>query len=155
MFKFLKSLFKRPEPAGPAQEIKTFTTSDATISKDFIQSEGDVWIVDTKEKKTINLFEVPNPDVGKCMLIYRAKLKTENVQGKAYLEMWCRLFGVGEFFSKGLQNAVKGTNDWASYEIPFYLKQGQKPDLIKLNITMEGPGKIWLKEIELLQTPLK
>ena len=77
------------------------------------------------------------------------------MQGKAYLEMWCRLPGGREFFSKGFQNAVKGTNEWGTYEIPFYLKEGQKPDLIKLNITIEGTGKIWIKEIELLKTPLK
>ena len=63
--------------------------------------------------------------------------------------------GRGEFFSKGLQHPVTGTNDWASYEIPFYLKKGQKPDLIKLNLVVEGKGELWTKEVELLQTPLK
>ena len=89
------------------------------------------------------------------MLTYRAKLKTQNFSGRAYLEMWCRLPGRGEFFSKGLQHPVTGTNDWASYETPFYLKKGQKPDLIKLNIVVEGKGELWMKEVELLQTPLK
>jgi len=93
--------------------------------------------------------------VEECMLTYRAQLKTKDVQGKAYLEMWCRLPGQGEFFSKGLHNAVKGTNDWASYEIPFYLKRGQKPDLVKLNLVIEGSGTIWIKDVQLLQTPLK
>lgn len=155
MFKFLKSLFKMPEPAGPPEKIKGFTPSDKTINQDSIKSENDVWIIETKEKNTIRLFEIPNPNLEKCFITYRAKLKTENVQGKAYLEMWCRLPGGREFFSKGFQNAVKGTNEWGTYEIPFYLKEGQKPDLIKLNITIEGTGKIWIKEIELLKTPLK
>jgi hypothetical protein len=69
--------------------------------------------------------------------------------------MWCRLPGRGEFFSKGLQQGVKGTTDWSSYETPFILKAGQRPDLIKLNLVGEGAGTVWIKEVELLRTPLK
>ena len=82
-------------------------------------------------------------------------MKTEGLEGRAFLEMWCRLPGRGEFFSKGLQQTVSGTTDWARYEIPFYLKKNQRPDLIKLNLAVEGAGKIWLRNIELTQTPLK
>jgi hypothetical protein len=49
---------------------------------------------------------------------------------------------------------VSGTTDWASYEVAFLLKKGQKPDLIKLNLVVEGKGQIWLKAVELLKTPL-
>jgi hypothetical protein len=62
--------------------------------------------------------------------------------------------GRGEFFSKGYKQAVSGTVEWASYEIPFYLKGGQKPDLIKLNVVVEGQGRVWLRNLELLKTPL-
>ncbi len=68
--------------------------------------------------------------------------------------MWCRLPGHGEFFSKGFPNAVKGTTEWAAYEISFYLKKGQSPDLIKLNLAFEGAGTVWIKDVELLQAPL-
>ncbi len=155
MFEWLKSLFKVPQPAGPPQELKSFTTSDPTITQDLIVPEEDVWCVKCTEKQTIRLFEVPNPGVEQCMLTYRAQLKTDAVEGRAYLEMWCRLPGRGEFFSKGLHNAVKGTNEWTSYEIPFYLKGGQKPDLVRLNLVVEGSGTIWIKDVQLLQTPLE
>jgi hypothetical protein len=89
------------------------------------------------------------------MLTYRAQMKTENLEGGAYLEMWCRLPGRGEFFSRGFQHNVRGTTDWASYEIPFYLKEGQRPDLLKLNVVVEGKGTLWLRNVELLQTPLR
>jgi hypothetical protein len=81
-------------------------------------------------------------------------MKTDGLAGRAFLEMWCRLPGHGEFFSKGLNQAVRGTTDWASYEIPFYLKKGQKPDLIKLNLIVEGRGKIWLRDVQLFKTPM-
>jgi len=49
---------------------------------------------------------------------------------------------------------VTGSNDWATYETPFFLKKGEKPDLIKLNLVVKGSGKIWVKDVELLQGPL-
>ena len=155
MFEWLKSLFQGPQPAGPPRELKSFTTSDSPINKESIVAESDAWCVRCTEKQTLRLFEVVDPDVERCLLSYRAQLKTESVQGRAYLEMWCRLPGKGEFFSKGFHHAVKGTNDWASYEIPFYLKRGQKPDLVKLNVVFEGSGTLWIKNVQLLQTPLK
>ncbi len=44
--------------------------------------------------------------------------------------------------------------DWSSHEVPFYLKKGQRPDLIKLNVVFEGGGTVWIRALELLQTPL-
>jgi len=155
MFNRLKSLFKQPEPAGPPQRIRGFSSSDKPISQGDIMVEQDGWRIEFHEKQTLRFFGVPNPGVEQCMLAYRAQMKTANVQGRVYLEMWCRLPGRGEFFSKGLHQAVKGTTDWASYEIPFYLKEGQRPDLIKLNVAAEGEGTLGVKNIELLQTPLK
>jgi len=156
MFGWFKSLFSGPQQAGPPVELRAFAVSDPTISQDSITVEEDAWRVTGGDgSQTINLFEVEDPGVEKCQVTYRAKLKTENVEGKAYLEMWCRLPGKGEFFSKGLHNAVEGTNDWASYEIPFYLKQGQQPDLLKLDLTVEGSGSVWIKDVQVFQTPLK
>ncbi len=155
MLKWLKSLFKVPEPAGPPQELKTYTTDDSTISRDCISIEDDAWCVECKEKRTIQLFELADPNVEQCIITYRARLKSEDLNGRAYLEMWCRFPGRGEFFSKGLNNTVNGTNDWATYEVPFYLKQNQKPDLIKVNLVIEGTGTIWIRDVQLLWTPLK
>ena len=50
---------------------------------------------------------------------------------------------------------MKGTTGWASYETPFYLIRGQRPDLIKLNLVVEGPGTVWIRDVELFRTPLK
>jgi hypothetical protein len=127
---------------------------DALISQDGVSVEADGWVLDIAEKGTLRLFEVADPDVEQCMVTYRARLKTEGLRGRAYLEMWCRLPGRGEFFSKGLHQSVKGTTDWASYEIPFHLKKGQRPDLIKLNLVAEGPGRIRMRDVEVLATPL-
>lgn len=154
MLNWFKSLFKRPELAGPPKIIRKFSAADPSITRDGVSVEQDAWRIESRDKRTVRLFEVPVSGIEQCLVTYRARMKTANVQGGAYLEMWCRFPGQGEFFSKGLHHAVQGTTDWASYETPFYLMQGQRPDLIKLSLVCEGAGTVWIKEVELLQTPL-
>ncbi len=154
MLDWLKGLFRVPKPSGPPRTIRAFRPSDPTIACGVVAADGDALLVDAREKQTVRLFEVADPGVEACLLAYRARIRSENLTGRAYLETWCRLPGQGEFFSKGFAQSVKGTTDWASYETPFILKKGQRPDLIKLNVVVEGTGRLWMKEIELLQTPL-
>ncbi|MGH9197344.1 MAG: hypothetical protein ACRD1T_16585 [Acidimicrobiia bacterium] len=155
MLKWLNSLLSGPQPAGPPQVLRAFAPGQATITQSGIRPDQGAWRIDATEKQTIRLFDVESPFVEQCLLTYRAELKAEDLKGRAFLEMWCRLPGQGEFFSKGHQQAVSGTMNWARYEIPFYLKRGQKPDLIKLNLVVEGAGTVWLRNIELLRTPLE
>jgi hypothetical protein len=155
MLNRLKSLFGGPKPTESPQRLRAFASDQPTITQSGIRVENGAWRIDARaEEQTIRLFEVENPAVEQCLLTYRAELKAENLQGRGYLEMWCRLPGRGEFFSKGYQQAVSGTVNWSRYEIPFYLKRDQRPDLIKLNVVVEGQGTVWLRNVELLKTPL-
>ncbi|MGH7200154.1 MAG: hypothetical protein ACREJB_06085, partial [Planctomycetaceae bacterium] len=103
----------------------------------------------------VRLFEAPIDDWEQCLLTYRFQMRTEDVHGSVYPEMWCRIPGRGEFFSRGLHLKTRGTNNWASFEIPFYLKRNQHPDLLKLNLVFEGPGTAAMRDIEVLATPLE
>ena len=142
------------ESDAKTKTLKTFTAADPTISKDVSVTKDKAWLAEGKKARIVRLFEFANPDVEQCVVTYRAKLKTENLREPAYLEMWCRFPGKGEFFSRGLDNPIAGSNDWATFETPFFLKKGEKPDLIKLNLVLKGAGKIWVKDIELLTSPL-
>ena len=144
---------KEAEQRRKARTIKTFGTTDQLITKDGITVDKDAWRINVAGNRTVRLFEIPNPAVEDCMLIYRAKLKSEKLEGKAYLEMWCRMPSGGEFFSKSLGNVVQGTTDWASYETPFFLKKGERPDLLKLNVVVEGKGTLWINGVEVLKGP--
>jgi serine/threonine protein kinase len=134
--------------------LKTFGPEDKPISQDQVTADDGGWCVEAKENRTVALFEIANPGVEDCMLSYRARLKTANLQGRAYLEMWCGLRGQGAFFSRGSFRPVSGTTSWASYEIPFFLKKGQRPDLIMLNLVIEGKGTVWIKDVEVTRAPL-
>lgn len=98
---------------------------------------------------TVRLFEIEKPDVENARLIYRAKIRTKEVDGDVYLEMWCRFRGKGEFFSKGIHSPLRGTTEWTSQEVYFVLEKGQKPDLIKLNLVVGGSGTVWVDEVAL------
>jgi serine/threonine protein kinase len=129
--------------------IKAFDTSEPTITRDHVEIDGGGWKLTANETRSFRLFEHPLPNMQPGPIFYRAKLKTENVQGRAYLEMWVRVPGMGEFFSKGFHIALSGDNGWAEYEIPFLLRKGEQPDLVKLNVTVEGSGSVWIKDVEL------
>jgi hypothetical protein len=141
--------------------LKTFTTANPTITMDVVV-DGGAWLTVCTKAQTYRLFEVLTPGVEECTVLYRAKLKTEGLTGKAYLEMWCRLPGRGEFFSKGLSQTVTGSHDWVAGEIPFHLRKGEKPDLIRLNLVVASvgwiwkkpvAGRVWIKDVQLLWTP--
>lgn len=106
------------------------------------------------EPTVVRLYETGDIDIEDAALVYQAKVRTEEVQGRVYLEMWCHFDGKGEFFSRGLETPLSGTNNWASLEIPFFLKAGENPDNVKLNVVGEGTGTIWVDDIRLLKRPL-
>jgi hypothetical protein len=132
---------------------KSFTPLDVPISRDLVLMDENAWSVSCNTTQVFRLFEVANPGVERCRVMYQAKLKTQGLVGRAYLEMWCRFPGRGEAFSRGLDNVVTGSNDWATYQTPFFLKAGEKPDLIRLNLVVEGRGKIFIKDVQLTAWP--
>jgi hypothetical protein len=57
-------------------------------------------------------------------------------------------------FKVALQSPLSGSNDWSSMTTLFFLKEGQNPDNIKINIVIDGKGTAWIDDICLLKTPL-
>ena len=124
-------------------DIDTVTSSDG----------GGSLRIEASEPATVRLYEVDNLAVEDARLIYRARLRTQDVEGYVYLEMWC-LFLEGEFFSRDLESPLTGTMEWTTEETPFFLQEGQTPDGVKLNLVIEGTGTVWIDDIRLLKGPL-
>jgi hypothetical protein len=102
----------------------------------------------------VRLFETGDIDIENALLIYQAKIRTENVEGQVYLEMWCCFSDQGEFFSKGIDSPLSGTTEWITEQTPFLLKAGQNPDNVKLNLVINGKGTAWIDDIRLSKRPL-
>ncbi len=131
------------------------TQTDVRIDKQ-ISSDGNGSLrIEASEPTTIRLFEIGDIDIENARLIYQARLRTEDVEGQVYLEMWCHIAGLGEFFSRGLETPLTGTTDWTTEETPFFLKAGENPDNVKLNLVINGKGTVWIDDIRLLKGPLK
>jgi uncharacterized protein (TIGR03067 family) len=136
----------------PGRLINAFGTGFLPITRDLVEDSGG-WKITTDTPRVVRLYEV-QPPLEDCLVTYRAKIMCSRLDGKAYLEMWCRMPYGGEFFSKDPQNPVTGTTDWKTVQVPFYLQKNERPDLLKLNVRIEGAGTVWIKDIELLQAPL-
>ncbi len=140
----------------PVTSLEGVLTRTGVSFDDQITSDGGGSIrVETPGPTTVRLFEIDLSDVDDSKLVYRAKLRTREVTGDVYLEMWCRIPGEGEFFSRGLNSPIQGTTEWSSQEIYFMLEEGQEPDLVKLNVVIGGSGTVWVDEMELLKAPLR
>lgn len=107
--------------------------------------------VDVAEPMIVRLFETGDIDIENAVLVYQARLRTEEFQGRVYLEMWCRFEGKGEFFSRGIDRTLSGTANWTRLEIPFFLKPGENPDDVKLNVVCEGNGSFWVDDVRLIK----
>jgi uncharacterized protein (TIGR03067 family) len=159
----LKRAAEAAMPTGKL--INSFGVGFKPITRDGITEDDGAWKIDATRERFIRLYEV-QPPVEDCLIYYRAKIKSSNLHGRAYLEMWSRMPHGGEYFSKGLPSAVLGTEDWKSVEIPFVLQKDERPDMFKLGIHIEPnavqdqpdpsrlPETVWIKDIEVWQAPL-
>jgi len=160
----LEDKLERIRKAMPVIEFKHYpldsmegliAQSGVTIDKQ-ISSDGNGSLrIEATEPTTIRLFEIGDIDIENAHLIYQARVRTEDVEGQAYLEMWCHIAGLGDFFSRGLDRPLTGSTDWVTEETPFLLKEGQNPDNVKLNLVINGKGTVWIDDIRLLKGPLK
>jgi hypothetical protein len=156
-------IFGCSKVSGKAVELKHFPldTMEDVITRTVVEvdhkitSDGKGALrIKVNEPTTVRLFEVHDINIENARLIYQAKVRSEGLDGQAYLEMLCHFPGKGEFFSRGLQTPLSGTVEWTTEETPFFLQKGEKPDYVKLNLVIDGKGTVWVDDIRLLKGPL-
>jgi len=148
--------------SGPAAagELMKLSLDDASALGTAIQTDSAVKTegkssirITTKHPTTICISEVFGLDVENSKLIYSAKVKSE-LDGSAFLEMWAHVGG-GQYFSKGLDDPIKGKSDWKLLQTPFFFQAGQKPEKVTLNLVVNGIGTVWIDDVVLSKAPLK
>jgi hypothetical protein len=154
----------RAEGPAPVVELKRLpldtaigilTATGVTFDPDqSVDGKGSLRVA-ASAPTTVRLYELGDIDVENARLIYQASLRTENAEGRVYLEMWCHFPGRGEYFSRGLASAPVGTTNWTTQETIFFLQPGENPDNVKLNVVLEGPGTAWIDDIKVLRGPLQ
>ncbi len=101
----------------------------------------------------VQLYKIGDIDVENAILVYKAKLRAEKLEGQAFLEMWVGFPGKGEYFSRGLHKTVTGTTGWKAAEAIFNLNKGENPDRVNLYLTIQGKGTVWIDDIRLVKRP--
>jgi hypothetical protein len=153
-----------PGQAGPTTTLKFFKLNDEVIEPKLVEPRFDCWVATAPRpgffdklfgrSTAIPLFAFETTAQG-CLLVYRAKVRADELQGQASLEMWYRVGG-REYFSKsaGAGQVAEGGSDWVTLETPFYLTAEQRTDSIRLNLLVRGEGRVQVKDVEVLITPL-
>jgi hypothetical protein len=128
--------------------------SGIALDKDISSDQRGSLRITTESPTTVRLFETGDLSIDNARLIYQARLRTAGVGGQVYLEMWCHFPGKGEFFSRALHAPLTGTTEWTTQETLFFLKKGEDPDDIKLNLVINGKGTVWIDDLRLITGPL-
>ena len=143
-----------------AQDLRRLSLDDASSASPKIETDATVKVegrsalrITARWPTVVYLGEVAGLDVENAKLVYTARVKTE-LNGMAFLELWAHVAG-GRYFSKGVNNPVKGTSDWKTIHTPFLFQQGQKPDKVTLNLVINGTGTVWVDDIVLSKEPLQ
>jgi uncharacterized protein (TIGR03067 family) len=155
----LPAEMKRPSTTVPSAGGKfgLLHALAAVQTGDGVAPDQKGWRIDAPRSRTASLarFSVqtgPVPADG-YLLTYRAQMKASDLQGQAFLEM--KAGEDGKQFSRGTTLPLTGTTDWASYETSVAVQKDEMPpDKFEFSVVIEGKGKVWIKDIELLRGPL-
>ncbi len=126
-------------------------TEDKTVSAD---GQGSLKIT-TEMPTTIKLFQIPYPRIEGCKVWYKAKIKTQQFGGSAYLQMVVHFSRGGQITAQNYQNAIRGnTKGWVESVLEATVREGQKPSSVELNLVVQGAGTLWVDDVHVLRQAL-
>ncbi len=133
----------------PLDNHATLGTTVATDTS--FRTEGGASIrVRTRWPTVINIGEETRiGSIDGAMLVFQAKLRSQALDGTAYLEMWCHFPDGSRYFARGLDSTVAGSTDWTPVRTVFRLEPGQLPSRVTLNLVINGRGTVWIDEARL------
>ena len=134
----------------PVDDLNGIITQSGIQLDKAVSSDGNGSVkIESIGPVVIQLYNIEDIRIEDAQLVYEAKIKSEGLSGQAYLEMWCVFGDKGEFFSRGFDSVIAGTTGWKAIKTVFNLRKGEMPDQIKLNVVVNGVGKVWIDDIRL------
>jgi hypothetical protein len=134
----------------PVDNLNGIITQSGIQLDNNVSSDGKGSIkIETSKPITVELYNISDIRIEDIQLIYEAKIKSENLSGQVYLEMWCVFNDKGQFFSRGFDTAIAGATDWKTVSTSFLLRKNETPDQIRLNVVVNGVGTIWVDDVRL------
>lgn len=149
----IEEFFKVPEPDGAFELIRTFHPSTVqTISIDGVTIEEDCWKIESYGEKKVLLFEIAEPNVSECLLLCQAQVKTANLCKPAKLTLSARN---SAGWTSNQYASAEGTTIWHLCKVPFHFKKQGFSESLAVSVEFQSGGVFWLKDVEILQAPVK
>jgi hypothetical protein len=147
---------------GPPKEVDYFTCNsiNRVVAQELVafdksvSSDGDGSImIKTAEPVTVRFLESKLPGEN-CKYTYKVKMKTDKLNGDAYLSMDINYPNGGkQSVQQEIQSYLSDNNDWTPMEITI-TAPNQKPASVLLNVVVDGEGTVWIDDLHLIATPL-
>ena len=129
------------------------TTLGVELDSEISADGGGSLRVTAVEPRTIDLYQLREIEDGESQLIYQAKLRTEEFDGRVYPEIRCELADGKVIVARGLPAALSETEDWTTVETALLLLNGHVPETVVLALVLEGTGVAWIDDISLFRGP--
>ncbi len=155
MLAWIKTFILPPRPLGSPLLFETFNHEVAPLRQDLSPVPGtrSEWCLKCRAPEIVSLFEIENPRIEGCLLTYRAEMRSEGLRSSACLELSCHFPDEAPLIRLGWHHLLSGDQNWEYYELTQRLRPGQRPDQVLLSLAIEGPGTIWLKNVQVIVTP--
>jgi hypothetical protein len=106
---------------------------------------------------TVELLGFDAPGITQDAYAIRGYVRSRDVEGDAYLEMWNHMGGGGKFYSRSLAEAgpmarLTGTSGRRLFVVPAYLAdRTDRPVRLTLSVVLPGEGTVALDSLELVE----
>ena len=129
---------------------------DATFDAEISQDGGGSLRVEADGGGRLRLYELDDVGPIEERLVYTGFLRSRDLDGSAFLELWCRPAAGDPAFVRGLPTGVSGSSEWTPQVIGF-----TNPDLcsgrvsVELNVVIQGTGTVWVDNLRLWSVPVE
>ncbi|HSB36154.1 MAG TPA: hypothetical protein VLH41_04720 [Thermoanaerobaculia bacterium] len=106
--------------------------------------------------RVVPLVVIDRPGIEGPRYALRGDVRGEEIEGRAYLEMWSFFPGGGRYFSRTLADggpmaSLAGTFSFRSFVLPFTAEPGMKPERLAVNVAFPGRGTVTLGPVRLVE----
>jgi len=141
----------------PLSENRVPAGADAVFDPDVSQDGGGSLRVATGEQGgRLRLYRLEDVGSVEGSLLYTGFLKSQDLRGAAFLELWCHPAEGNPAFVRGVPRRVAGTSDWKPQELAFSRPETcHDPVSVELNVVIQGAGTVWIDNLRLWDVPVE
>ena len=106
---------------------------------------------------TVILVTMDDPGITAPEYSVTGQVRYEDVEGKAYLEMWSVFPDGSRYFTRtlgaGSMSPMEGSSEWRELMLPFNVMDGkERPTKLIINVVFPGEGTVYIGPLRLVQT---